>query len=127
MDRYSPPRTSSPHRGVNTSPSKYSTNTKGGGDSKDLIISQLKREIMELRVNERDLGAMNAQLSGLEQKYRMLQDDKSQIESESRNKTEKNLRTIAQMKTELDSFKRNLDDKNNEYETLMNDLSELES
>lgn len=46
---------------MNTSPSKYSSNTKGGGDSKDLVISQLKREIMELRVNEKDLSAMNAQ------------------------------------------------------------------
>merc|ERR1711879_570189 len=82
---------------------------------------------MELRVNERDLGAMNTQLSGLEQKYRMLQDDKSQMEQDHRNKSDKNLRSLAQMRTELDSLKRHNDEKNNEYETLLNDLGELET
>lgn len=112
---------------MNTSPSKYSSNTKGGGDSKDLIINQLKREIMELRVNERDLGAMNTQLSGLEQKYRMLQDDKAQMEQDHRNKSDKNLRSMAQMRTELDSLKRQNEEKNGEYDALLNDLGELET
>merc|ERR1712166_1480525 len=127
MDRYSPARTSSPNRGINTSPSKYSSNTKGGGDSKDLIISQLKREIMDLRVNERDLGAMNSQLAGLESKYRLLQDDKAQMEQDHRNKSDKNLRSMAQMRTELDSLKRQNEEKNGEYDALLNDLGELEN
>jgi hypothetical protein len=82
---------------------------------------------MELRVNERDLGAMNTQLSGLEQKYRMLQDDKAQMEQDHRNKSDKNLRSMAQMRTELDSLKRQNEEKNCEYDALLNDLGELET
>jgi len=72
---------------------------------------------MDLRVNERDLGAMNSQLAGLESKYRLLQDDKSQMEQDHRNKTDKNLRSMAQMRTELDSLKRSNEERNAEYET----------
>jgi len=54
----------------------------------------------------------------MEQKYRMLQDDKSQMESDHRNKCDKNLRGMAQMRTELDSLKRQSEEKNNEYDTL---------
>jgi len=82
---------------------------------------------MELRVNDRDIGGMSSQLTGLESRYRLLMDEKTTVENEHKTKSDKNLRTIAQLRTELDCSKRLYEERSSEYDTLLNDLGEMES
>lgn len=48
-------------------------------DQKDLLISQLKAEIFELKQRERDYGSLRDQMLNLEHKYRSLLDEKVHI------------------------------------------------
>lgn len=45
-------------------------------DQKDLIISQLKAELFELRQNERDYNELHTKLNNLEHRYNLLQEEK---------------------------------------------------
>jgi chromosome segregation ATPase len=95
-------------------------------DSRDLIITQLKREINDIKTAERDIVGVNSQLSTIEHKYRLLQDEKNIIDREYKARSENNMRRIAQLKSEEENFARKLTAKSKEYENLLQDLKEME-
>lgn len=45
-------------------------------DHKDLVISQLKAELFELRKNEKDYNELHTKLNNLEHRYNLLQEEK---------------------------------------------------
>jgi len=51
----------------------------GESGSKEVLISQLRAEILELKQNEREYFDLSAQLKKLEQRYAVLQEDKVQF------------------------------------------------
>lgn len=99
----------------------------GGLDSRDLIINQLKRDIIDMKSTERNMADVNAHLITLEHKYRILQDEKNITDRDARTRTEKNIRSIATLKSKADTSKRHLEQLNKNYDNLLADLGELES
>jgi chromosome segregation ATPase len=98
-----------------------------GVDSRDLIINQLKRDIVDIKSSERNLVDVNTQLTTLEQKYRILQDEKNITDRDARTRVDKNIRNIATLKSRADTAKRELEGFNRNYDNLLADLGELEA
>lgn len=99
---------------------------KSGVDSKDLVISQLKREIMELKISDKDYNNISAQLTNLERRYTQLKQEKSENEMEFGRKTDHQMKTLASLKSEIDSLFVQCDEKNNEYRNGLEDYEHLE-
>ncbi len=59
---------------------KYFSPPQVESDQKDLIISQLKAEIFELRQNDRDYHDLSSQLKNLEHRHNLLQEEKVNLE-----------------------------------------------
>jgi chromosome segregation ATPase len=87
-------------------------------DQKDLIISQLKAEIFETRQNERDYVDLAAQLRNLEHRYNLLQEEKYRGEADFKTRNEHNFRTIANLKTDIDTLKSTISETNLEFQEL---------
>jgi len=68
--------------------SRYFSPSQVESDQKDLIISQLKAEIFELRQNERDYVDLASQLRNLEHRYNLLQEEKYRAEADFKNRNE---------------------------------------
>src|SRR3990167_30070 len=113
MQKFSPARSTST-KGSNFnrwSPGKASINGSGvgkTGDSRDMIITQLKREINDFKSNERDVITMISQLSTIEHKYRLLQDEKSLQDREFKARAETNMRKLAQLKSDQENLSRKI-------------------
>ena len=99
----------------------------GHQDSRDLLITQLKREIVQAKSNGKNVSDLTSQLANLEQRYNLLQDEKSLFERESRKKYDTNLRKIATLKADKITKNRQLEQLNSDYDTLLSDLGELET
>lgn len=87
---------------------KYFDPAQIESDQKDLIVSQLKAELFELRQNERDYNELHSKLNNLEHRYNLLQEEKTLNEREFKNRNELNLRTINNLKVDIDSLKQEL-------------------
>jgi len=87
---------------------KYFDPAQIESDQKDLIVSQLKAELFELRQNERDYNELHSKLNNLEHRYNLLQEEKTLNEREFKNRNELNLRTINNLKADIDSLKQEL-------------------
>ena len=128
----SPAKSRSPGRYESMSPNHKSMMSssrivgKSGVDSKDLVISQLKREIMELKISDKDYNNISAQLTNLERRYTQLKQEKSENEMEFGRKTDHQMKTLASLKSEIDSLFVQCDEKNNEYRNGLEDYEHLE-
>jgi len=87
---------------------KYFDPSQIESDQKDLIVSQLKAELFELRQNERDYNELHSKLNNLEHRYNLLQEEKTLNEREFKSRNELNLRTINNLKSDIDSLKQEL-------------------
>jgi chromosome segregation ATPase len=87
---------------------KYFDPAQIESDQKDLVVSQLKAELFELRQNERDYNELHSKLNNLEHRYNLLQEEKSLNEREFKNRNELNLRTINNLKSDIDTLKQEL-------------------
>jgi len=87
---------------------KYFDPAQIESDQKDLIVSQLKAELFELRQNERDYNELHSKLNNLEHRYNLLQEEKTLNEREFKNRNELNLRTINNLKADIDTLKQEL-------------------
>ncbi|KRX09613.1 hypothetical protein PPERSA_09283 [Pseudocohnilembus persalinus] len=94
------------------SPAKFDS------DQKDVLISQLKAEIFELRQNERDFSELSSHLKNLEHRYQILSDEKLRCEHDLRLRNENNLKTISNLKTDIDSLKSGLTEKHIENQEI---------
>jgi len=81
----------------------------GGLDSRDLVINQLKRDIVEMKTSEKNVADVNSQLVTVEHKYRILQDEKNIVERDARTRTDKNIRSIAGLRSKAETLKRELE------------------
>lgn len=128
----SPAKSKSPGRNDNFSPNHRShmsssrIHGKIQPDSKDLVIQQLKREIMELKISDNDYNNINSQLGNLERRYTQLKQEKNENELEFAKKTEHQMRTLASLKTECDSHNLQISEKENEFRGLLEDYENLE-
>jgi len=83
-----------------------------------LLISQIKAEIFELKQNERDYLDLAAQLRNIEHRYNLLQDEKLRAEADFKSRNDINFKTIANLKTDIDTLKSNIAENNIEYQEL---------
>jgi chromosome segregation ATPase len=97
---------------------RYFSPAQVESDQKDLIISQIKAEIFELRQGERDYVELAAQLRNLEHRYNLLQDEKIRSEADFKARNELNFKTIANLKTDIDTLKSSIAESNIEYQEL---------
>jgi chromosome segregation ATPase len=97
---------------------KYFSSAQVESDQKDLIISQMKAEIFELRQNERDYQDLSSQFMNLDHRYNILQDEKLRSESEYKTRNDLTLKTVANLRTDIDTLKANIAEKNIEYQEL---------
>jgi chromosome segregation ATPase len=84
-----------------------------------------------LRTSERDFNELHTQLSNLEHRYSLLHDEKVKSDQEYKSRTESHLKQIANLKTDLETLKNALNERNDEITALsadfqaMQDLAEL--
>lgn len=113
--------------------SRYFSPSQVESDQKDLIVSQLKAEIFELRQNERDYVDLASQLRNLEHRYNLLQEEKYRAEADFKTRNEQNFKTIANLKTDVDTLKSTIQENNLDYQELraenaaVKDISESRS
>jgi len=90
----------------------------GESGSRELIISQLRGEILELKQNEREYFDLSAQLKKLEQRYAVLQEDKARGEADFKTRNAINFDTIANLRTDVDTLKATINDTKIEIQEL---------
>jgi len=81
-------------------------------------IAKLQKEITELRKHEREYSSYSQQMNNYEHRYDLLQEEKNRQESEYEKRIDTHLQTIADLKTDIDSLKNNLFQKNIENQDL---------
>lgn len=64
-------------RGLGASPSQLYESVRYDSDQKDLLVSQLKAEIYELRKGSKDYDGLHRDLLNLEHRYNLLQEEKN--------------------------------------------------
>jgi chromosome segregation ATPase len=97
---------------------RYFSPSQVESDQKDLLISQIKAEIFELKQNERDYLDLASQLRSIEHRYNLLQEEKLRAESDFKGRNDINFKTIANLKTDIDTLKSNIAEANIEYQEL---------
>lgn len=97
---------------------RYFSPSQVESDQKDLLISQIKAEIFELKQNERDYLDLAAQLRSIEHRYNLLQEEKLRAEADFKSRNDINFKTIANLKTDIDTLKSNIAESNIEYQEL---------
>jgi chromosome segregation ATPase len=92
--------------------------TRGDSGNKEVLISQLRAEIIELKSNEREYFDLSSQLKKLESRYSVLQDEKARGESDFKTRNTINFDTIANLRTDVDTLKANIADTKIEIQDL---------
>jgi len=115
--------------------SAYSTkrsNASGSTDvsQKELLVSQLRTEILELKQNEREYADLSAQLRKLEQRYSLLQEETARGEADFKSRNSMNFEMIVNLRTDIDTLRSTISDSKIELQDLrvenqtLKDLSE---
>lgn len=94
-------------------------------DQKEKQISDLKSEINELRQNEKDFHELTSSLKNLEHRFVLLQEEKLRNENDFRNRNEMTMKTIANLKTDVDTLKSAINEKNIEIQELRSENNSL--
>ena len=101
-------------------------------DQKEVIIAHLKEEIYLLRRNEQELGQLEDQYHGLEHHFKAMLDEKvrdglfkNRADAEFRERHELALRTIGQIKNDVDANRSDLRQINLEISDLESDENTL--
>ena len=106
--------------------SRYFSPAQVESDQKDLIISQLKADIFELKKNEQECFELSQQIKSLEAKYQSLYEENQRNDAEFKARNEANLKTIANLKSELENLKALARERNLELQELQNDNASLQ-
>lgn len=98
---------------------------------KEILVSQLKTEILELKQNEREYVELAAQLRKLEQRYSLLQEEtvdlpnffyakanQARDEAEFKLRKTQNFETIVNLRTDIDTMKATIADTKVELQDL---------
>ena len=78
------------------------------------------------RTSERDFNELHTQLSNLEHRYSLLHDEKVKSDQEYKSRTEAHLKQIANLKTDLETLKTVLNERNHENSVLSSDFQAMQ-
>jgi len=79
-------------------------------EHKDIQLAAVKSELFDLRTGQRDYGELHTRLTNLEHRYNLLQEEKTLNEVDFKNRYEINLKTIQNLKTEIEILKKDYND-----------------
>jgi hypothetical protein len=89
-------------------------------EAKELIINQLKREIDDLRRSYRDNYDYLSKISNLENMNELLQQEKRRIEDDQDVRSDRNIREIATLRSEVENYNVRFAEKEIDFENLLN-------
>ncbi|EAR96064.2 hypothetical protein TTHERM_00128280 (macronuclear) [Tetrahymena thermophila SB210] len=98
--------------------SSYSPISRQEGYEKDIIISQLKSEIWELKQQEREYSEIIAHNKNLEGQYQLLKDEKFRIENELKQKNHEQIKQLANYRQRVDQLEQALTERKIEIQEL---------
>jgi len=78
---------------------------------KDQLIAELRQRLYDLRNQDRDYRGVNDEIFAMENRLRMLADDKARSEHESRERLNRNADEISDARRQLEDLKFLLSDK----------------
>lgn len=112
---------------------RYFSPAQVESDQKDLIISQLKADIFELKKTEEEMYNLSQELKSLENRYQQTMSEKDQNEDDFMRENEMQSRQISDLRNEIENLRKIIKEKTREFEELkiesqsLNDLNEQRS
>jgi chromosome segregation ATPase len=95
-------------------------------DVKDLYVSQLTREIKELKLNENDYKNISGTLANLEKRYAQVKSEKFQAEQVNSKKIDELIQKLANLRTKNDDYKNRIMEKETECKNISEDIEGAE-
>lgn len=95
-------------------------------DVKDLYVSQLTREIKELKLNENDYKNISGTLANLEKRYAQVKSEKFQSEQVNAKKIDELIQKLANLRTKNDDYKTRIMEKETECKNISEDIEGAE-
>lgn len=111
--------------GMKSQTGRYTDQVQMEADSKDLLISQLKADLYELKQNEKDFRNLSGELNNLEHRYTLLKEEKVRVEREFKGRNELNQKQISNLRHEIDAMKAEQSNINIENQEIRADNSAL--
>lgn len=90
---------------------KRGTGVKIRSSEKDQLIAELRQQLYDLRNQDRDYRGVNDEIFAMENRYRMLADDRARGEQENRARLDRGSDEVADARKQLDDLKYLLQDK----------------
>jgi len=87
------------------------TGVKIRSSEKDQLIAELRQQLYDLRNQDRDYRGVNDEIFAMENRYRMLADDRARGEQENRARLDRGSDEVADARKQLDDLKYLLQDK----------------
>ena len=87
------------------------TGVKIRSSEKDQLIAELRQRLYDLRNQDRDYRGVNDEIFAMENRVRMLADDKARSEHENRERLNRNADEISDARRQLEDLKFLLSDK----------------
>jgi chromosome segregation ATPase len=78
---------------------------------KDQLIAELRQQLYDLRNQDRDYRGVNDEIFAMENRYRMLSDDKARSEHENRLRLDRAVDEIQEARRQLEELKYTLSEK----------------
>lgn len=94
----------------------------GSGEAKDLYISQLMREIKDLKQSEVDYKNIASTVANLERRYSQMKTEKAQAEFANSKKHDELVDRLAGLRTKIDEYKLRLAEKESECKNINEDI-----
>ena len=88
-----------------------SSGVKIKSSEKDQLIAELRQRLYDLRNQDRDYRGVSDEIYAMENRYRMLQDDKARSDHENRERLNRNSDEISDARKQLEDLKFLLSDK----------------
>lgn len=88
-----------------------SSGVKIRSSEKDQLIAELRQQLYDLRNQDRDYRGVNDEIFAMENRYRMLSDDKARAEHENRERLNRAADEIQDARKQLEDLKFLLSDK----------------
>jgi len=103
--------------------SNRGTGVKIRSSEKDQLIAELRQRLYDLRNQDRDYRGVNDEIFAMENRVRMLADDKARSEHENRERLNRNADEISDARRQLEDLKFLLSDKTKQNLDLNDELA----
>ena len=81
------------------------SNVRIRSSEKDQLIAELRQQLYDFRNQDRDYRGVNDEIFAMENRFRMLSDDKARSEHENRSRLDRSMDDIADARKQLDDLK----------------------